>query len=351
MTPACTLRPATDADKDQIASIWHASAGLPGVGPARLPPVADFRRRLDGEIANGWRVCVAEARGVQGFVATDPGRRVLCELFVCPDWLGRGIGRRLLEHAKAEMPEGFTLYTSAANTRARRFYEREGLSLRYEAPHPRSGHAVAHYGWLPADPSWRAIPALYDGVAAVWAQRRDRSLFEAAALQRFDSALPQRPARILDFGCGDGQPIAAHLIGRGHALTGIDIAPAMIARARQAHPDHDWRLADMRGLALGARFDGMIAWHSMFHLRPADQCALFQTFARHAAPRAALTFTSGPRAGEAIGRLEGASLYHASLAPEDYCRLLGSAGFRLLSFRPEDPACGGATVWLAQRMA
>jgi GNAT superfamily N-acetyltransferase len=40
---------------------------------------------------------------------------------------GRGIGTALLEHAKRERPNGFTLRTFQQNDGARRFYERHGL--------------------------------------------------------------------------------------------------------------------------------------------------------------------------------------------------------------------------------
>jgi hypothetical protein len=48
---------------------------------------------------------------------------------------------------------------------------------------------------------------------------------------------------------------------------------------------------------------------------------MFPIFRAHAAPRAALMFTSGPAQGEAIGQLEGEPLYHASLDPTEYKQL------------------------------
>ncbi len=60
-------------------------------------------------------------------------------------------------------------------------------------------------------------------------------------------------------------------------------------------------------------------------------------------------FTSGPSHGEAIGSYRGEPLYHASLARDEYTALLAGEGFRVVAQRSEDPACGGHTVWLAQR--
>jgi 2-polyprenyl-3-methyl-5-hydroxy-6-metoxy-1,4-benzoquinol methylase len=158
---------------------------------------------------------------------------------------------------------------------------------------------------------------------------------------------------VLDIGCGGGEPIARHLIGRGCRVAGIDSSPRLVAagRARVPHRDvegAEWQVADMRAIDLGRRFDGLIAWDRVFHLGFADQRRVVGTFARHAAPLAALMFTSGPAHGEAIGAFEGEPLCHASLAPSEYRALLGRHGFDLVAHRAEDPACGGHTVWLAR---
>jgi hypothetical protein len=108
-------------------------------------------------------------------------------------------------------------------------------------------------------------------------------------------------------------------------------------------------VADMRTLSLGRTFDGLIAWDSFFHLTPDDQRRMFAVFQNHAAPQAALMFTSGPAHGEAIGTFEGEPLYHASLAPQEYHALLDAHGFRVVRHVAEDPACNGHTVWLACR--
>ena len=49
------------------------------------------------------------------------------QLYVDPDFIGDGLGSSLIAVAKAERPGGLKLWTFAANTRARRFYERHGF--------------------------------------------------------------------------------------------------------------------------------------------------------------------------------------------------------------------------------
>lgn len=193
--------------------------------------------------------------------------------------------------------------------------------------------------------AWR----FYQRHADTW--NRDRSfskvLMERPYLDTVTSNL-QPGAGVLDLGCGTGEPIAHHLIESGYAVTGVDAAPAMIAICRQRFPESTWIEADMRTLALGCRFEAIIAWDSSFHLDQDEQRAMFPIFQRHIAPGGQLLFTSGPRAGEAIGKLYGEDLLHASLDPDEYRHLLGNSGFHVLRHTVEDPACGMHTIWLAQ---
>jgi GNAT superfamily N-acetyltransferase len=146
-TASIELRPATEADRDRIAEIWHAGACLPGVGPVAPPLLADLRQRVDAEFAQGWLAQVA-TRGdeVLGFAAVKPAERVLAELFVAPEELGSGIGTRLFGWVRGVLPDGFTLYTRPGNERACRFYERAGLHRLRTGLHPRFGDPIVYYG-------------------------------------------------------------------------------------------------------------------------------------------------------------------------------------------------------------
>lgn len=195
----------------------------------------------------------------------------------------------------------------------------------------------------------RDVIGLYTEHGADFDKERGRSLAEKPWLDRFTSLLPDG-GPILDIGCGSGEPIAGYFIANGYDVTGIDASLPLIELCRNRFPENLWAVADMRELALGRRFDGLIAWHSFFHLKPEDQRLMFGIFRQHANDGAALMFTAGPGHGEAIGTFHGKPLYHASLAREDYERLLAAHGFRLLDHIVNDPQCGGATVYLAMRV-
>jgi trans-aconitate methyltransferase len=176
---------------------------------------------------------------------------------------------------------------------------------------------------------------------------RARNVGEERYMRMVAARLP-RGGEVLDVGCGAGEPVARFFIERGYLLTGVDAAAAMIALSRARFPAATWCVQDMRALALGRRFDAIVAWDSFFHLRQDEQRAMFPRFRDHAACGAALLFTSGPSAGEAIGELYGHDLFHASLDAEEYRALLDENGFDVVVHRVEDPDCGGHTVWLTE---
>jgi SAM-dependent methyltransferase len=197
------------------------------------------------------------------------------------------------------------------------------------------------------------IIELYSRHADAWAEARGRTLRddEAVHLTRFRAALPAT-GEVLDLGCGSGRPIAAWLITQGFRVTGVDASPGLIDLCRQAFPDHVWRVADMRGLDLEKRFDGVLAWYSSFHLTAEDQAAMAAVYARHLKPGGVLMFVGGPRRGVSMGEWMGRPLHHASLDPAEYRAGLEAAGFIEIEEAALDPdADEGARVWTARRKA
>lgn len=184
--------------------------------------------------------------------------------------------------------------------------------------------------------------------AARFDAERSKRLHEQVWLDRF-LALVSPGGTILDLGCGAGDPIAAYLTSQGHAVVGVDASHAMLAIARARYPHGDWRLGDMRTLDVPERFDGIIAWNSFFHLTREEQRAVLPLLAAHMAPGAALMLTVGPKDGEVDGHVGGERIYHASLSPDEYRRLLADFSIDVVQFVAEDAECDGQTVLLGRK--
>lgn len=189
---------------------------------------------------------------------------------------------------------------------------------------------------------------VYQQNAAAYDAERSRALFEARWLARFTACLPAA-GRVLDLGCGTGEPIARWFIAEGFRVTGVDFADAMLDIARTRWPDGDWRQGDMREFDLGETFDGIIAWNSFFHLTVEEQRQVIQRMARHLTVGGSLLFTVGPDQGERSGRVAGKAVYHASLSPAEYAVLLQERGLRLTGFLAEDPDCNSHSVMMARK--
>lgn len=188
----------------------------------------------------------------------------------------------------------------------------------------------------------------YERHAHTFDAARSKDLVERGWLDRFLLGVP-KGGRILDLGCGAGEPIARYLIDRDRQLTGIDISERMIALARTRFGRHRWICADMRDAEVEGSFHGVIAWDSIFHLRPEDQAAMVIKAAQWLEPDGALLFNTGSARDETIGCQFGEELYHASLAPAEYRALFAEHGLIEVAFAPHDQATGGRAIWLARK--
>jgi ribosomal protein S18 acetylase RimI-like enzyme len=122
---AHVIRRATEADAAEVSRVFVAARDemtyLPRIGEEHRPV-------LGGWFIERGPIFVEEDEGhVLGFSGVNDGE--LTHLYVDPAEQGRGVGSRLMEHAKAESPEGLCLWVFQKNEGARRFYERHGFRL------------------------------------------------------------------------------------------------------------------------------------------------------------------------------------------------------------------------------
>ncbi|MFF4310280.1 N-acetyltransferase family protein [Streptomyces sp. 900105755] len=126
MSAGVVLRRAGGPDAAGAADVWLRSFD------AALPTVV--RPRSDDEVRAYIRDVVVPAR--ETWVAEAGGRVVgmmvlaeelLSQLYLAPEWRGRGIGDRFVALAKERSPSGLTLWTFQVNKPAHRFYERHGF--------------------------------------------------------------------------------------------------------------------------------------------------------------------------------------------------------------------------------
>jgi len=135
--------------------------------------------------------------------------------------------------------------------------------------------------------------AHYDARAdAFWAGTRDHDVRQnvEALLSRIEGT---PPFAILDLGCGPGRDLATFR-ALGHEAVGLDGAPRFVAMARAWSGCEVWQ-QDFLALDLpAARFDGIFANASLFHVPGAALPRVLRELHATLRPRGVL-FASNPR--------------------------------------------------------
>ncbi|GAA4011877.1 GNAT family N-acetyltransferase [Streptomyces plumbiresistens] len=123
-----TLRRATAPDAAAVADVWLRSfaAALPTVvSPRSGDDVRVYFREVVVPLRETWMAEAADGGGTVGVMVLNGS--LLSQLYLDPDWRGRGIGDRFVALAKERSPQGLSLWTFQVNKPAHRFYERHGF--------------------------------------------------------------------------------------------------------------------------------------------------------------------------------------------------------------------------------
>ena len=146
------IRPAREDEFDEITRVWMASWESTGLSVAGDSTFEELRARIPLEIAAGWRLFVADADGkVAALLAVRLEDHHLDQLFVSPEFQGRGLGAQLLDFARSLMPREIWLRTSTGNVKARAWYEREGFVRERVEDRPEWSLPRAYYRWRASD--------------------------------------------------------------------------------------------------------------------------------------------------------------------------------------------------------
>ncbi|MCI0395919.1 MAG: class I SAM-dependent methyltransferase [Chloroflexi bacterium] len=157
-------------------------------------------------------------------------------------------------------------------------------------------------------------------------------------------------APVLDLGCGCGLPVA-QLLAERFAVTGVDISPVQIERARTLVPAAHFVCADMSTMAFPAgAFAAIVSFYAIIHLPLEEQPALLERLYGWLRPGGYLMATVGHTAW--TGTEEewlGAPMYWSHTDETTYLAWLTSLGFTVhwTRFIPEGDS--GHTLLLAQK--
>jgi SAM-dependent methyltransferase len=196
------------------------------------------------------------------------------------------------------------------------------------------------------DPRTQIVAEGYDAMGDVFAEWRTRIAGDPR--REWEDELVSRledGARVLELGCGSGTPETKRLAER-FRLTGVDISPRQVERARAAIPEAEFLCADFTELELPAGSVDAVAAFYVFNHVPRDLLApLLLRIHEWLVPGGRLLTAFGVSDMEGwTGQWLGAETFFSSFPPDTNSRLVREAGFAIerdevITFEePEGPA-------------
>jgi len=200
----------------------------------------------------------------------------------------------------------------------------------------------------------RVVRSCYDEIAerfeqfALKVRQDERDRYTRLLLNRLDKG-----ARVLELGCGSGVPTTREL-ARRFDVTGVDLSPVQIERARANVPRASFLCADMTGLQFAPlSFDAVISFYAFFHLPRIQQRKLINKISMWLKPGGLLVLTMGTVDTPALfEQLLGAESYVSSYDSDTNRQIVSSAGFELVSAQEETAEEFGEPVtflWVVAR--
>jgi cyclopropane fatty-acyl-phospholipid synthase-like methyltransferase len=176
---------------------------------------------------------------------------------------------------------------------------------------------------------------------------RDRNYFRWLAEL---TPLLQPGDAVLDLGCGCGVPGAQEL-AQQFAVTGVDISPVQIERARRLVPQAAFICADMAGIEFPTQsFAAIVSFYALIHLPMAEHHPLLARCFDWLQPGGLLMAIVGHGAWTGMEEdWHGAPMYWSHADEATYLRWLDEIGFAVQWARFIPEGDGGHTLVLARR--
>tara|TARA_R110002049_G_scaffold22455_14_gene80517 strand:+ start:1646 stop:2266 length:621 start_codon:yes stop_codon:yes gene_type:complete len=195
------------------------------------------------------------------------------------------------------------------------------------------------------------LSAVYDVFAKTYEE--NRGLFDMSdILDAFFSQLSPEQGRLLDLGCGAGEPVARYFTDHAWSVLGVDFSEKMLELAIQYVPQMQTVQADISEIDFDAgSFDAITASYSLFHLPAEKHAQLFQKMHTWLRPNGKALFTyatqeyTGAREFDGYKAFMGQQLYYSHKEPSALYADLADTGFNIVS--ADYHSIGGETfLWV-----
>jgi SAM-dependent methyltransferase len=194
-----------------------------------------------------------------------------------------------------------------------------------------------------------AVRAAWDRVSETYADNRNPDGNDADLVDELLASLPD-DARVLDVGCGDGMRTLANLpadaVGLDLSRRGLELAAGNVPNPLVQ--------GDMVQLPFaGESFDGITAYHAVFHVERTTHPAVYREFARVLKPGGRVLMTVGQGAYQSTRRnwlRSGESMFFSTPGKDRTAAQLDEAGFDVVEERyVDDPLGSSALFFVAEK--
>jgi cyclopropane fatty-acyl-phospholipid synthase-like methyltransferase len=198
------------------------------------------------------------------------------------------------------------------------------------------------------------VQAFYDQFADSYEENRD--LFDMSdVIDAFWGCLDMKNGRLLDLGCGAGEPFGRWFVAHGWTVIGVDFSRRMLKLAAKYVPQMQTIYADMRRVEFEPdSFDAITATYSLFHVPRKDHAVLFEKFYHWLRPGGSMLFTYATKEYTGSDEFDGyvtfmrQEVYYSHTTPEKLYAMLEKTGFRIES-RDYRKIGGETFLWVMAR--
>ena len=209
----------------------------------------------------------------------------------------------------------------------------------------------------------------YDYIAEQWHSNFRGQTYVNRVLTYVDKILDGLPpgAKVLDLGCGTGNPIAKHIVQQGFRVVGVDQSRKMLEIAGSVVPEAEFIHGNMVDVQFADKFAAAVAWDSVFHVERKHHSAVFRKLANSLELGGRLLLSVG--GSDADSRVEdstsddgsgaegftsemfGHTFFYSGYEPKTTRNLLETEGFEIELWEVDDPSSRGHIAVIARKAA
>ncbi len=150
----------------------------------------------------------------------------------------------------------------------------------------------------------------------------------------FDELLYYFPetGKLLDLGCGGGQPMTAYFANKGFEVVGVDISPKMIEIAKKQIPQGNFFVSDMTECRFREEeFDAIVSTFAIIHVPQEKQLPLFKKiFKWLKIGGTAFLVLANQETKDWTDNFYGVQMYWSHFGKEGYKEIIDKVGFELI---------------------